>query len=68
MPTGTIRTWIDDRGFGFITPDEGGTDVFVHFSGIRSGRIKQGDAVEYSTQTGERTGKLEAVDVTKVSR
>ena len=66
MPTGKIRKWIDDRGFGFITPDEGGADVFVHFSGIRSGHIKQGDTVEFDTEISERTQKPQAINVMQV--
>ncbi|HBO56642.1 cold-shock protein [Leuconostoc mesenteroides] len=34
MKTGTVKIWQKERGYGYITPDEGGDDVFVHFNGI----------------------------------
>ena len=57
MPTGTVKWFSDEKGFGFITPDDGSQDVFVHHSaivgdGYRS--LDEGAKVSYETETGEK--------------
>ena len=67
MATGTVKFFIDDKGYGFITPDDGGDDLFVHYSNIvgTGRRSLNNDAkVEFEVAPG-RKGP-EAVDVKEV--
>jgi CspA family cold shock protein len=64
MATGTVKWFNTQKGFGFIVPDEGGKDVFVHISAVeRSGMrtLNEGQKVEYDLQT--EKGKTAAVNL-----
>ncbi|MDF1780837.1 MAG: cold-shock protein [Alcanivoracaceae bacterium] len=57
MATGTVKWFNESKGFGFITQDEGGADVFVHFSAITGTGFKtlaEGDKVSYEVQQGPK--------------
>jgi CspA family cold shock protein len=57
MATGTVKWFNDDKGYGFIAPDAGGKDVFVHHSAIaRDGfrSLSEGDKVSYDTEQGPK--------------
>ena len=65
MPTGTVKWFNDEKGFGFITPDEGGKDHFVHFSGIAGNgfrSLEEGAKVSFDAEQGDKGPK--AVNVT----
>ena len=66
MYNGTVKWFNADKGYGFISNDEGGEDVFVHFSSIVGEGYKsltEGQKVTFETQTDPRNGKLRAINV-----
>lgn len=64
MATGTVKFFNEDKGFGFITPEDGGTDVFVHVSALQSGgSLREGQKVSYELGQDRKTGKSKAENV-----
>ena len=66
MATGTVKWFNEQKGYGFITPDAGGKDVFVHISAVeRSGMrsLAEGQKVSYEVQADRRTGKEGATNL-----
>ncbi|CAM3657567.1 cold-shock protein [Micrococcus flavus] len=67
MAVGTVKWFNAEKGFGFIAPEDGSADVFVHFSAITGSGFKElqeNDRVEFETQQGPKG--LQAADVTKI--
>ncbi|MCF6344551.1 MAG: cold-shock protein [Devosiaceae bacterium] len=63
MATGTVKWFNGQKGFGFIQPDEGGADVFVHISAVQSSGLNgldEGQKVNYEIVEDSRTGKSAA--------
>jgi cold shock protein len=64
MPTGKVKMFNEQRGFGFIRPDDGGADIFFHVSALREGdEIPEGKAVSFETGPDLKTGKIKAISV-----
>jgi CspA family cold shock protein len=64
MQTGTVKFYNDQKGYGFIQPDSGGKDVFVHATALQRAGIRalaEGQKVSFDTAEDRRTGKV-AVD------
>jgi cold shock protein len=67
MATGTVKFFAQDKGFGFITPDDGGQDVFVHISAVGFGEaLKDGQKVRYEVGQDRKTGKSKAENVSVI--
>ncbi|MGE6220434.1 cold-shock protein [Nubsella zeaxanthinifaciens] len=61
MQEGTVKFFNETKGFGFITPANGGEDVFVHVTGLKD-QIRENDQVNYEVEKGKKG--LNAVNVT----
>ena len=66
MNKGTVKWFNNQKGYGFISNDDGSGDVFVHFSAIQCDgfkKLEEGQKVEFEEEMDERKGKLRAVNV-----
>ena len=67
MPAGKIKWFNSKKGYGFITPDDGGKDAFLHISALQASNISsidEGDIITYELT--EQRGKMSASDVVKL--
>ncbi|GJD72025.1 MULTISPECIES: cold-shock protein [Methylobacterium] len=63
MAVGTVKWFNETKGFGFIQPDNGGNDVFVHISAVERAGLRglaEGQKVSYEMETDKRSGKQSA--------
>ncbi|HEY2708687.1 MAG TPA: cold-shock protein [Caulobacteraceae bacterium] len=63
MATGTVKWFNSTKGFGFIQPDDGGNDVFVHISAVERsslGSLNEGQKVGYELERDKKSGKMSA--------
>jgi cold shock protein len=66
MNTGTVKWFNSTKGFGFIQPDQGGKDVFVHVSAVERsglGALNEGQKISYDIERDRKTGRESAVDL-----
>mmetsp|Transcript_53045 Transcript_53045/g.156244 ORF Transcript_53045/g.156244 Transcript_53045/m.156244 type:complete len:208 (-) Transcript_53045:31-654(-) len=61
--TGVVKFFNDEKGFGFITQDNGGPDLFVHRNEVNGGALVDGDAVTFTEAYDDRSGKQKAMNV-----
>ena len=69
MTTGIVKWFNPTKGFGFIQPDDGGADVFVHISAVERsslGSLEEGQKLAYELELDSRSGKMTAVQLQAV--
>ena len=69
MSTGTVKWFNGQKGFGFIQPDDGGKDVFVHISAVERagmGNLNEGQKISYDVVADRRSGKSSAYNLRAV--
>jgi cold shock protein len=63
MPNGTVKFFNTAKGFGFITPDDGGKDVFVHANDLGGAQITEGSKVQFEVVQGKKGPQASGVKV-----
>ncbi|MEN9708195.1 MAG: DNA-binding transcriptional regulator [Pseudomonadota bacterium] len=69
MSMGTVKWFNSEKGYGFIQPDDGGADVFVHVSAVEQAGMRglnEGQKISYEVQPDRRTGKSSATNLQAV--
>ena len=69
MSTGTVKWFNSQKGFGFIQPNDGGNDVFVHISAVERaglGTLNEGQSISYVLEKDQRSGKMSACQLQAV--
>ncbi len=63
MATGKVARFFDQKGFGFIQPEDGGKDLFVHINEVDGGQLQEGDSVEFDATEGQKGPQASNVKV-----
>lgn len=69
MTTGTVKWFNATKGYGFIAPDDGGSDVFLHVSAVEQagiGSVNEGDKLSFELEKDRKSGKMSAGQLRKV--
>jgi CspA family cold shock protein len=68
MPSGTVKWFNATKGYGFIAPDSGGADVFLHISAVEQaglGAVNEGDKLSFEMEKDRKSGKMSAGQLRK---